>query len=118
VSANKLKPFFADDLVGRERRVTIYQDCFQCPYCDKEWRRGGKKEGFVKSAANNHVFHCYELRLIAKGFLAGNYIRGRRTALPFEEALKSPRGKIVIRSAKGALNRAIKTGRYWPGEAA
>jgi hypothetical protein len=56
------EPVKASSLL-RERHLQIGVSVFWCPYCRKEWRRGGHKEGFVKSGASNHVALCYEIVL-------------------------------------------------------
>lgn len=101
---------FADTLV-KERHLSIYASFFECPYCARVWDRGGRKEGFVKSAANNHVYACFQLRLTAHGYFASSFVEGRRKALSFGKLLEHKRGPIVIRSLKAALLKARRTGR-------
>lgn len=74
----------------KDRALTIRNAYFACPYCGKKWDRGGRKEGFVKSGASNHVWGCYTIVLADLGLaptsqygglhpLADAYPRHRRS---------------------------------------
>lgn len=54
------------------RGLTISYAHFQCPYCGKIWTRGGKKEGFVKARASDHVFTCFEVQQFRLGFVVSH----------------------------------------------
>lgn len=53
------------------RNLQVGASIFRCPYCGNVWDRGGHKEGFVKSAANNHVVGCREIVLFYRGYVQG-----------------------------------------------
>jgi hypothetical protein len=87
-----------------ERHLMITPSRFICPYCDKTWRRGGGHEGFVKSAALNHVPACWEIVLWDKGYAFGPYLRTRgRTAVPCDQA--TPYYRRLVRANRAARRR-------------
>lgn len=51
------------------RALRIFIPVFSCPYCGRQWNRGGQKEGFVKAGATLHVESCYEILLWQAGYL-------------------------------------------------
>lgn len=53
------------------RGLQVWSATFRCPYCGLRWLRGGHKEGFVKSGANNHVAACKEIVLYQAGYVSG-----------------------------------------------
>ena len=60
----------AETIVGTHV-LRIWPTWFACPYCKHTWMRGGHKEGFVKSAATNHVAACREIVLFQRGYVQG-----------------------------------------------
>lgn len=70
----KRRPLLVNDVVA-ERVLLIGDLYFQCPHCGRLFGpRGGGKEGFVKSGANNHVSTCYEVLLYLAGYVFGEYV--------------------------------------------
>lgn len=106
------KPVKASSILV-ERHLSIYATFFVCPYCLKRWLRGGHKEGFVKSGANNHVALCYEIVLFDLGFVlgpwTGSQLGGERSAVPVAEA-QEPWQKRNIRAVKAGKRSRIKAG--------
>jgi hypothetical protein len=106
------EPVKASSLL-RERHLQIGVSVFWCPYCRKEWRRGGHKEGFVKSGASNHVALCYEIVLFRLGFILGPWLGsqlgGERSALPIAQA-SEPWMKRNIRAVKAGIRSRDKHG--------
>jgi len=102
---------FCEQIVER-KPLTIYADSFECPYCGREWQRGGHKEGFVKSAATRHVFGCWELALFEKGYCLGEYPRGQtgHRAIKVEDMRKLPDGKYIIAALQGLKRRRAAHG--------
>lgn len=90
---------YADD-VHQRRRLQANRDRFWCTYCGKHWPRGGKKEGFVKSAALNHVAACYEIFLWKLGYVLGPYVRNEQTVKPKSEATAYQRRTMLQLIAK------------------
>lgn len=83
---------------------------FFCPFCGNWWMRGGKKEGFVKSGASNHVAACWEIVLFQQGYLLGPHLQTRgRTAIPLAEAKESYHPR-VIRAVKGLIASRRRAG--------
>ena len=93
--------------------LKVHFSSFSCPYCGKEWDRGGHKEGFVKAAATRHVHGCYEVWLYAhyKLFAAG-WRAGQQVYITEQEAKKYPR----FRKAVLSLVRRRKREGYNPAE--
>lgn len=92
-----------------QHRLRVGQSRFWCPYCGTTWERGGHKEGFVKSGANNHVYACWEVVLFLRGFVAvgqtGGYSgSGKLVAVPLAEA--EPRHVRAVRSLLASRRRA------------
>lgn len=71
----------------RDPGLRIGRLYFSCPYCGRDWLRGGHKEGFVKSAATNHVAGCKEIVLFQAGYVMGP-VWG--TVIPVQEAASLP----------------------------
>jgi hypothetical protein len=109
---SKPKPRKAETVL-HERRLQISGSVFWCPYCRKEWSRGGHKEGFVKSGASNHVALCYEIVLFRLGFILGpwlgSHLGGERSAVPIAEATE-PWMKRNIRAVKAGIRSRDKHG--------
>lgn len=83
----KPKAILANSIVP-ERGLRVWWLEFACPFCGKTWARGGHKEGFVKSAANNHVAACWEIVLFDQGYLLGPFLQTRgRTVVPLSGPL-------------------------------
>jgi len=102
---------------------------FVCGVCGRHFERGGGKEGFVKSGANNHVSQCNRILLMLAGYVRGEYVtvkRGRMVktnlkgmselrgqdgdheALPID--LTDPYHKSEVRSLKAGLARRRRDG--------
>jgi hypothetical protein len=84
-------------------RLRIGPSLFWCPFCSENWRRGGHKEGFVKSAASNHVAACFDIALWNAGYVPDAWLQTRGlTVKPRDEAHPRVRRAILalIRSRK------------------
>jgi hypothetical protein len=107
----RVKALIADDIVpalGLQRSSMR----FWCPFCGHWWMRGGKKEGFVKSGANNHVAACWEIVLFRQGYLLGPHLQTRgRTAIRLVDA-KEPYHPRVIRAIKGLIASRRRAGLF------
>jgi hypothetical protein len=109
-----MKHIYANDIEPR-RMLKVWWTQFQCPYCNHTWERGGHKEGFVKSAANNHVAGCWELLLFDAGWTFGAWLQKGQTVVPLAKATPAHRRALMAlhqrrkrsgnypRSHKGAL---------------
>lgn len=75
------------DRVIRDLGLCHAPGFFWCPYCQTQWRRGGGKEGFVKSSATNHVAACREIVLFQLGWVQGP---GWGTVIPVKQAEALP----------------------------
>jgi hypothetical protein len=104
------KPVLQADRILKQRSLSVGFSAFECPYCLKRWSRGGHKEGFVKSGANNHVALCYEIALFGLGFILGPFVGRRgRSAIPVAEA-KEPWMQRNIRAVKAGLRSRERLG--------
>jgi hypothetical protein len=90
--------------LGLQQGITY----FWCPYCGAEWLRGGHKEGFVKSAASNHVGACKEIVLFQLG-----YVMGPRwgTVIPLKDAEQLSHWKRWRRQILGLIASRKRAGR-------
>jgi hypothetical protein len=86
------------------RKHLLVGGAFRCPYCDKSWERGGgRREGFVKSAALNHVLGCYEVAL----FLRGYWMDGHPMVAPIVPGSRDLRRLVALTARRKATP-------YWP----
>lgn len=103
----------ADDVVPRHG-LRVYPHYFVCPYCARTFERGGRKEGFVKSGASNHVYACWTVGLYLRGYTPGNYTAGHQRALTIAEAERGVReGKIhknYLRGLKALVAKRRREG--------
>jgi hypothetical protein len=67
-----VKPVRCNDILPR-RGLIVGALEFRCPWCGRAWERGGHREGFVKSGANNHVYTCWEILLWQRGYAPGEW---------------------------------------------
>lgn len=108
----RTRPIKASSILP-ERHLSAYPGYFLCPYCSNQWRRGGHKEGFVKSGANNHVALCYEIVLLNLGYVlgpwTGGHLGGERSAVSIAEATE-PWQKRNIRAVKAGRRSRAKAG--------
>lgn len=104
----------ADSVIGPEWHLQRSTTQFWCPYCYQSWLRGGHKEGFVKSAATNHVALCFEICVFEKGYMLYGHGRAmtfaRYRKLPAMAQRRFARIKAAIRARKrqGLTPRAPK----------
>lgn len=104
----------ANEVVAK-RYLIIGHHEFRCPYCGRSFERGGRKEGFVKSGANNHVYACWESKLYLAGYIVGGYSdAGSHEAIPVASVdHKDPGWKRYIRGIKANLATRRRAGVPW-----
>lgn len=82
-------------------RLKICPTFFYCPLCQKQWDRGGHKEGFVKASAHRHVHVCWEIELFKRGYTIGpDTVESGEEAIPI--ARSHPR---MVRAIKANIRR-------------
>jgi hypothetical protein len=108
--AAKPKKKYCNDFVPK-LGIGVSPSEFSCPYCHRTWERGGAKEGFVKSGANNHVFTCYELLLWRLGYLVGIYVASRNdsVAIPVTD-MSTPGRKQALNNLRSSWRKREKDG--------
>lgn len=89
------------------RELQISASIFRCPYCGQSWDRGGHKEGFVKSAASNHVVGCREIVLFYRGYVQGPEWGTVQLIKDAEKLAHWPRWR---RQIKALINRRTRAG--------